>query len=93
MRILDHIKRFVRDGKLSCEDVNAFLADYVDENLDEQTRIRFEAHVRNCPNCALFLKQYRCTIEFARESSDDEVPDDVVQRTLDFLDEHLDDES
>ncbi len=85
MSILDKIKRFVRPKALSCQQVNQFILDYLDGETDERTRIAFEAHMRNCPNCGSFLDQYRATTHLVRDANDIEIPPAVIDRTIDFL--------
>lgn len=60
--------RLRRARRLSCADVNAFLAAYLDGDLDGRARARFEAHVARCPQCGAFMDQYRATIALARDA-------------------------
>ena len=85
MSILDKIKGFVRPRALSCQQVNQFILDYLDGETDERTRIAFEAHLGNCPNCESFLDQYRATTRLVRDANDIEIPAAVIDRTIDFL--------
>lgn len=83
-RLLHQIGHAI-SGLPDCRDVNGFLADYVDGNLDEKTRSRFERHMRRCPPCARFFDQYQGTIEMAREAVPVEVPKELADHTLAFL--------
>lgn len=88
MSIFTRVRRLFM---LTCEDVNAFLVEYVDGTLDDRTEQRFERHVESCTQCRTFLEQYRTTIEMAREDRvEEEPPPELVEHTLAFLREELD---
>ena len=80
MSIFTRVRRLFM---LTCEDVNAFLVEYVDGTLDDRTEQRFERHVESCTQCRTFLEQYRTTME-------EEPPPELVEHTLAFLREELD---
>ena len=44
---------------LRCQEVAAFLADYVDGTLGTEQRTVFEAHVAGCPECIAYLRDMR----------------------------------
>lgn len=75
---------------LTCEDVNEFLAAYVDDDIPDSIRRRYEAHVARCQVCSAYLSQYRSTMRLTREadSIDAEPPEELVEMTLAFLNEH-----
>ncbi len=77
---------------LTCEDVNDFLAAYVDDDIPDNLRRRYETHVARCDVCSAYLDQYRSTIRLTRESVsiDSDPPDALVEMTLAFLNEQLD---
>ncbi len=85
MSIFAKFRDFVRPKPLSCQQVNQFILDYLDGEMDDPTRIAFEAHLQNCPNCRLFVDQYRETTRLVRETDDIDIPPEVVERTIDFL--------
>lgn len=90
MNILRDVRRFFM---LSCQDVNAFLAGYLEGTLDDRTRVRFEQHIARCPQCAPYLEQYRATIALAKTAGAIEPkapPDVLAEWTLSFLREHYD---
>ena len=60
-----------RDGNwyVSCEEVHAFLAEYLAGELAAARRAEFERHLARCRSCAAYLESYRTTIELARESA------------------------
>jgi len=53
MSIFTRVRRLFM---LTCEDVNAFLVEYVDGTLDDRTERRFERHVESCMQCRTFLE-------------------------------------
>ena len=69
----------------SCEEVNRFLAEYVEGVLVGDTRDKFEQHIRSCKCCGPYLDDYRTTIEMAKESSDVEIPEALADSTVEFL--------
>ncbi|MEX0821274.1 MAG: zf-HC2 domain-containing protein [Rhodothermales bacterium] len=88
MSILAKIKRFVRGEPLSCQEVNRFLVDYLEGSMDERTQARFEKHLENCGCCEQFFEQYRNTVAVVRADEEIDIPDEVVERTMDFLKRH-----
>lgn len=89
--------RFLRKllgHSLSCEQVNHFIVEYLDDALPPKTQRTFEQHVRRCPVCAAYLDQYKGTIDLIKtEATLPSPPPELVTMTLAFLDEHLDDDS
>lgn len=96
--MINLLRRLRQRLMLTCEDVNRFLAAYLEGALDERTRERFEKHVAGCKPCRRYLAQYRATIDLVKESDDlkepddlkesDELPhppDELTERTLAFL--------
>jgi len=82
------IKKIRRRVMLTCEDVNEFLAAYVDDDIPDELRTRDEDHLARCESCKVYLSQYRTTMEVVRNAESDETnpPDELVDMTLDFLD-------
>jgi len=64
------------DRSLTCREANDFLAAYVAGELAGGERALFDAHLAECPDCVVFLRQYVATIDLARAScgADDEPP-------------------
>src|SRR5690606_36127448 len=80
-----------RHEHLCCRDVNEFLAVYVEDGLDDEVRTRFESHLGRCPQCAEYLAQYRTTMDMVHQTDEVPSPPDVlVDRTLEFLRRHYD---
>lgn len=88
MNVIPIIKSFFLK-KVTCEDVNTFLADYLEGQLDTATHKAFENHLAMCPNCVPFLEQYQTTIQLVTEEREVPIPDMVVEHTLSFLKTHI----
>ena len=91
MALLQKLKSFFR-RPLSCEDVNQFILDYLEDTIPASTRSRFDAHVAMCPNCNSFFDQYVRTIDLVHEEGSLAIdpPEELVEMTLHFLREHYD---
>jgi len=84
-------KLFQKSGQEpTCEKVNRFLAEYLDGNLSPETEESFRAHLGKCPACITFFDQYKLTIDLVRSEKEVDVPERLVEHTLEFLREHLD---
>ncbi len=83
------LKRFMMKvaGLPSCEQVNSFLALYMDDELAEKDRSAFERHLRRCKNCSAYFYQYRTTVELVQQEREHDValPDELIEHTLAFL--------
>ena len=53
----------LRRKDIVCQEAVELVTDYLEGTLPRQSRRRFEAHLRACPNCAAYLEQIRLTIE------------------------------
>ena len=47
---------------LHCQQAVELVTDYLDGALSRRQRRRFEAHVKDCPNCSAYLDQIRAVI-------------------------------
>ncbi len=83
------MKRFMMKlaGLPPCEQVNSFLALYMDDELPEKDRSAFERHLRRCKDCSAYFHQYRTTVELVRQQRENAtaLPDELVEHTLAFL--------
>ncbi len=81
--ILRKLKGFMlrtMPNMITCREFEGFVVDYLDNELPEKQRSKFELHIRMCKECRQYLDAYQRTIEISRRacsSSDDAVPDDV----------------
>ena len=52
----------------TCQDCIDFIVDYLDGQLPEADRERFEDHLWRCPPCIEYLNSYRETVRLAKEA-------------------------
>jgi predicted anti-sigma-YlaC factor YlaD len=71
-----------------CEEVNEFLADYVEGTLEEKTMAQFEEHMDMCKCCNHYMDQYRRTIDMTKEAEAVVIPAELAEHTLSFLREN-----
>ena len=79
-------------GMITCEEFEAFILAYLDNELPQRQRTIFEVHIRMCRECRDYLAAYRRTTELGRAAmlpdSDavlDDVPQDLVTAILTSL--------
>ncbi len=70
---------------LSCEQVNEFISDYLEDRLSADTKSKFEKHLEMCPGCSPFFEQYKQTVEMVAVDGKIEVPSDLAEHTMSFL--------
>jgi len=51
-----------RSAKLACQQAVELVSDYLEGALPRAQRRRFEAHLRDCPDCPEYVAQLRATI-------------------------------
>jgi anti-sigma factor RsiW len=65
-----------------CRAAVALVTDYLDDALSRRQRRRFEAHLRQCPNCSRYLEQIRLTIDTVghveAETLDPDMKDELI---------------
>ena len=83
----------VFEPSLTCERVNQFIIDYMEDRLPASTRAEFEDHLSMCVACAPFFEQYKDTVRLVRENGQIDIPPDLAEYTMAFLKEHLEDSS
>ncbi len=73
-------------GKLTCQEVAAFLLEYVDGTLPADQRPVFEQHTHLCRDCHVFLDNYKRVIDAGKDigehSPDRPVPPALIQAVL-----------
>jgi anti-sigma factor RsiW len=74
---------------MTCRELVDFLAGYLEGELSENVRLRFDEHLTACAECGAYLKMYRETVKVARWALEDpdgpvpaDVPDDLVKAIL-----------
>jgi anti-sigma factor RsiW len=82
--ILDRILHF---GGFGCSDTEQLLFDYAQGELPEETRLKLERHLGDCPSCLRYVETYRRTIEATRRccAPDIEMPLALQQKLLEFI--------
>jgi predicted anti-sigma-YlaC factor YlaD len=73
----------------SCKEVNAFLSDFLEGTLDNKMDKRFRMHISMCQNCTAYLNQYQTVVETLHEQPEPDVPPELIQHTLRFLEDNL----
>jgi anti-sigma factor RsiW len=69
---------------LVCRQAVALVTDYLDDALPRRQRRRFEAHLRNCPNCSQYLIQIRLTIDTVGHVEAEELDPAVKDELIDL---------
>jgi anti-sigma factor RsiW len=70
---------------MRCEDLVGIIIDYVEETMDPLLREEFERHMSDCESCLAFFKTYQKTRELIKETSCDDIPQEVQLRVKAFL--------
>lgn len=67
---------------MTCREFAAFMMAYVDGELQDDQRRRFDEHLATCPDCVRYLREYRATVHAGRFAYVDELPADVPEDLL-----------
>jgi len=67
---------------LSCAEIIRLVSEYFDEALSPADRIRFEAHIADCPGCSAYLAQWRVVLRLTGRLVEDDVDDAAKQRLM-----------
>src|SRR5262249_21279499 len=76
-------------GETCCREVFDLLSDYVDGELDSQTRETLARHLEACPPCENFLKTFQKTRFLCRESLMVRMPEELRERLRSFLQDKI----
>jgi len=75
--------------QLTCQQLESFIDDYLDNKLSEKKRDVFEAHIDYCPGCLKFLTNYRSAVHLGKKAyADDDqgscasMPDNLVKAIM-----------
>ena len=66
------------DPGLKCIEVVELVSDYLDGELDPETRRRVEEHLALCPPCRIYVEQVRGTVRALGHLPPDGLPEDAV---------------
>jgi len=76
-------------GMITCEAFESFINDYLDGTLPQEQLVVFNRHLKLCPECVDFLREYEKLRELPRKSFDAALaevlpgaPDDLVKAVL-----------
>lgn len=61
---------------MTCEQLVAYLSDYIDHELDGDLAREAQEHLATCQNCRIVLRSTRGVIELGREFGQRTIPED-----------------
>jgi anti-sigma factor RsiW len=70
---------------VSCQEVIAVLADYLEATLSPDLLARLDAHLQDCAACRAYLATYRKTTALAAAAGRVEMPEEMKARLREFL--------
>jgi anti-sigma factor (TIGR02949 family) len=68
-----------------CREIGKLLSDYLDGELDPETRSEMDEHLADCPPCLEFLDSFRSVVEASRSIHAEEMPHEMKDRLRRFL--------
>ena len=60
--------------EMTCQEVVEVITDYLEGTMREADRLRFEAHLGECPYCQNYLDQMRVTVEALGDLREESIP-------------------
>ena len=69
---------------LVCQQAVELVTDYLEGTLSRRDRRRFEAHLKNCPNCSAYLEQIRTTIRLTGTIEPDDLTPEAKRDLTDL---------
>ena len=69
---------------LACQQAVELVTDYLEGTLSRRDRRRFEAHLKNCPNCSAYLEQIRTTIRLTGSIEPDDLTPEAKRDLTDL---------
>ncbi len=70
---------------MHCHQVLQLLVDYIDGELDENTRRELEEHMEDCEPCKKFINTYRTTIKLTKQVETSQMPNELKDRLHSFI--------
>lgn len=72
---------------ITCQELEAFIDDYLDDNLPVSQHAVFMSHMEKCPACDNYLNNYRNAVSLGKKAYNDEtecekIPEPLVQAIL-----------
>ena len=72
----------LRRRSLTCRELVELVTAYLDGGLSRGQRRRFDAHIAGCPNCTLYLEQFRETIRLTGTLRESDVSPEAAATLL-----------
>jgi anti-sigma factor RsiW len=69
----------------SCQDVQTFLMDYLDDELPAVESLLFRLHILLCVACRKYMARYKDSTVLAKQILDDPPPPELVNLSVEFL--------
>jgi len=79
------IKRFFRKAKCSCEDVVENSSAYIENDLKDEKRSAFQAHLSQCGPCQAFVETLSSTIGALRRLPGINAPSNLKQSLMERM--------
>jgi hypothetical protein len=73
-----------------CQECVDLLVDYLEGDLPPERARALEIHLELCPACVRFLRTYKGTVDVARRLPAAEIPPELTERLIDFLEREKD---
>ncbi|MDT8305489.1 MAG: zf-HC2 domain-containing protein [Anaerolineae bacterium] len=70
---------------MTCDELLAYLSDYIDQNLDAELTAAAQEHLASCQNCRVVLDTTQQTIFLYREQGRRQIPASRRQRLFEQL--------
>lgn len=67
---------------MTCRQVVELMTDYLEGNLPDRERARFEEHIAGCDGCRAYLAQLRTTREMVGRIADEPMPVSVERELI-----------
>lgn len=80
---------FLELSELRCSDVGALSSCYIDEEMVDGLRQKFEAHLRSCSTCRDSVRQLRFVVDCASEIGKPPIPRAAQLRLREALEERV----
>ncbi|HEX5018992.1 MAG TPA: zf-HC2 domain-containing protein [Actinomycetes bacterium] len=68
--------------EMPCRELVELVTDYLENRLSASDRVRFEAHIADCPYCETYLEQMRQTIRLMGRLPEESLSDEARQALL-----------
>ncbi len=84
------VSRFLRlfrrmGGGADCREVRDLSSDYIEDELDEESRKRISKHLAWCPPCSAFVNTLRATVNMLRSTPRHDAPEGFPDRVRDAV--------